>query len=912
MQDVKENEATLKAEAEQEPQTSESSHLKKHVEIQARQHLPERKKMEETTEAMGDEHKVVDADEDQDAKDDSHGDVKKIGAAERENDGQQGDEKASDDAHEDVEEGSQEKKNRSMYTYTPLNVEQKEMRFLVLKAHPNGSGSVSNPDIVECSFSFSPLEACEPYTYVVNTRGNPLDWLPISIDGRIIWSTRNIAVFLNHIVSRESSQRLWFRDICLDSKNPDEKSRYWNPAWMETMMSHSSNIVDLSELMGQLWDQGKLPQPFSSRPKDWLHAREPKPTKHHPSTLELQVAPRGTRLAHKYLPLDYVLDEIRLICLLPAAHHSDPLEALVAYKVLHDETTYHGLSYTWGTEEASCPIYLNNQTFFIRKNLDIFLRAVRFPESRFVIWVDAVCIDQNNMLERNRQLSRMLQIYEGADRVLSWLGEADVASDMAFDFLVGFGKPPVIRHKANGDYDVADVETFPHQLAALYRLLLRPYFRRVWVIQEFSKATTPMMFCGQKVVDADALDKAAQHLLDILHSDSSMPRKMMEADPDLKSVSFRDMSFVRRLFYIRHIQARGKESMSLYEFNTDFLEIGEHSPGILDLVVMARDFEATSPYDKVFAVWNLANDTENMKFKMDYTRSLSDTWFDFAITVAKGNGRLDIICAAEPVVGRDLDIPSWCPDWSTPSTVSSLIRLEEIPNVMMYIVKNRGGPVYHAAGKGDLKPRFEFDGRTLKCAGIIADRVRVVGPYEPDLSNRKDYTEWLNIVCNEFAVENEDDSNMSQNETLSAFWSMLAGDVSGVWGMEESSPTNLPDGTSSTVFHNVCFKPEECRLRLNNTTLDVHSIVTRGRRLIVSENGLMGLAPHYVEIGQCLAVLNGCSVPVLLHENEDGTYRFVGSCFVQGWMEGEALNDYGETLDEAWEAFDLSGRLTIV
>jgi hypothetical protein len=49
-----------------------------------------------------------------------------------------------------------------------------------------------------------------------------------------------------------------------------------------------------------------------------------------------------------------------------------------------------------------------------------------------------------------------------------------------------------------------------------------------------------------------------------------------------------------------------------------------------------------------------------------------------------------------------------------------------------------------------------------------------------------------------------------------------------------------------------------------------------------------------------------------MHEDSDDTYRFVGSCFVQGWMKGEMLKQFGETEEEAWEAIGERGRLRIL
>lgn len=188
------------------------------------------------------------------------------------------------------------------------------MRFLVLDGHPDGPGDVADIEVLKCTFSFSPLAECEPYTYVTNTRGNPLAMWFLSVRDTALCLTRNITAFLNHIQSKEP-QRLWFRDVCLDHKNPQEKARYWTPEWMDTMMKHAEKVIDLSEVMGELWDQGELPKPFpQARPKDWIYPREYSAPKHHPAPIESQLAP-NVLFPHKYLPLDYVLDEFRLFTL---------------------------------------------------------------------------------------------------------------------------------------------------------------------------------------------------------------------------------------------------------------------------------------------------------------------------------------------------------------------------------------------------------------------------------------------------------------------------------------------------------------------------------------------------------------------------------------------------------------------
>lgn len=247
--------------------------------------------------------------------------------------------------------------------------------------------------------------------------------------------------------------------------------------------------------MAELWDKGDLPRPFPQKEKHWNTAREPKSTKHHPCTLQMQNGFIEPPPPHKYLPLDYVMDEFRLIVLWKADNYHDPLIRSLAYSVMHDDVPYHCLSYTWGPrdEKATYPILLNGQRFLIRKNLDRALRELRDPVVKLNIWVDSVCIDQNKVSEQNRLIPRMLEIYDVADVVISWLGGGDDASDTAIDFLDDL-KTPKLQPNGHGnwgpytvkegdEWKIKRIPDLPRRLAALYRLFLRPYFRRIWIIQ---------------------------------------------------------------------------------------------------------------------------------------------------------------------------------------------------------------------------------------------------------------------------------------------------------------------------------------------------------------------------------------------------------------------------------------------
>jgi hypothetical protein len=99
----------------------------------------------------------------------------------------------------------------------------------------------------------------------------------------------------------------------------------------------------------------------------------------------------------------------------------------------------------------------------------------------------------------------------------------------------------------------------------------------------------------------------------------------------------------------------------------------------------------------------------------------------------------------------------------------------------------------------------------------------------------------------------------------------------------------------------------------------------RGRKVFITEKGYIGLMPEYVrgdrsaeqaDSGLRLAILATCSVPVLLYEDPDveGRYRLLGTCFVQGWMEGEVLREEMgcDAPEEFWSAMLGSEKLRIV
>lgn len=112
------------------------------------------------------------------------------------------------------------------------------------------------------------------------------------------------------------------------------------------------------------------------------------------------------------------------------------IECAFTYMDLQNNRDYVALSYTWGQTIPSIPISVNGTVAMITDNLYMALLHLR-KGGITKVWVDALCINQNNLHEWSTQVSQMAQVYQGASMVYMWLGESNELTERAFDELHG-------------------------------------------------------------------------------------------------------------------------------------------------------------------------------------------------------------------------------------------------------------------------------------------------------------------------------------------------------------------------------------------------------------------------------------------------------------------------------------------
>jgi Heterokaryon incompatibility protein (HET) len=208
---------------------------------------------------------------------------------------------------------------------------------------------------------------------------------------------------------------------------------------------------------------------------------------------------------YAYTPLK-ADESMRVLIILPDKESSE-VTCILKPRLKQEEYEYDALSYAWGVEKPteSIQILTQSRSFVIPviPNLKAALRQLRHPTRSVVLWVDAICINQKDKVEKSHQVPRMAEIYSEAVNVRVWLGkEEENKSERALKFIHR------ILDFENFDRLIAD-DRLVEDWAALLSLMKRPWFGRRWVVQEIALARRAFLHCGKDYVSwedfADAM-----------------------------------------------------------------------------------------------------------------------------------------------------------------------------------------------------------------------------------------------------------------------------------------------------------------------------------------------------------------------------------------------------------------------
>ena len=321
----------------------------------------------------------------------------------------------------------------------------------------------------------------------------------------------------------------------------------------------------------------------------------------------------GSDPIYRYRPLR--LNSVRILRLTPSASEDDPIRCtLSAYRLSDPDLRFEPLSYTWGDKLDVVKIYVggNRASFSVTRSCFNALKSLRLPNIPRLLWIDAICIDQSNDLERSAQVQIMDQVYARGVRTLIYLGEATPGTEMLFDEL------------EEADSNLDRPAPSPAIEQQLDELIARPWFRRVWVLQEAFLNESRLVICGRRQASWEALYHCSYGFANTRVTETNLP-------------------LVLRL----HNWSFDSGSVWLALFNQ---------------LNQTRSLLASEPRDRIFALKALLGRNQNeLNPLIDYELSVADILADVATKILNSVGLILLSAIRSP---HNHAVASWIPDWT--------------------------------------------------------------------------------------------------------------------------------------------------------------------------------------------------------------------------------------------------------
>lgn len=574
-------------------------------------------------------------------------------------------------------------------------------------------------------------------------------------------------------------------------------------------------------------------------------------------------------LRYDYSPLSEEARQIRLLTLLPDQSDA-PIRITVQIRRLAKEIEFEALSYVWGSPSDPQEIFVETKkpknwklwhstrfrltTLPITRNLFEALQHLRLKDRPRVLWIDAVCVDQQNLEERGRQVLRMPDIYTQAKHVVLWLGPESYNSTLAMKAIddigskiaVDWGLDRIRTTSANGSDPTSkafldDLRRWPEIWLAFRDLLDRPYFRRLWVLQEIYLAKErAQIVCGSQQTSPERFFNAVCYI------------SKYSRTPALSELAVN----VRRLGRICKSQN-----------------------GILEsLMNTTRYCHCFDERDRVYALLSLVPEGRRYGIRPSYTKTVLEVFQEVVLKRSVASARLDVLrqCSIDD---RMLHLPTWVPNFS------KRLKAAKLP-----------------LGSADLGARAHMQcgsKGTLTATGVCVTAVHDIKVNLPRLvPETRD--EAASTIRELISVLNSCDGSNNRLSNLQSLCRALCANsyreryipLDDSWPNFKEAQKYIVEVDSWSL--NASAEPPELYLPY----LPTINAMLKGRFLIITTDGRLGLAPEAAKPGDKVCVLLGCEVSLLLRPDGNANYLVVGECYVDGITNGEPL--LGE-LPKDWE-----------
>ncbi|RDW77673.1 hypothetical protein BP6252_05726 [Coleophoma cylindrospora] len=670
---------------------------------------------------------------------------------------------------------------------------------------------------------------------------------------------------------------------------------------------------------------------------------------------------------YKYMPL--AENSIRILKIFPTLKQDAQKHGGAEIKVgkrllvcgiehvsLKSPVRYEALSYVWGEAKD---LYFGKRLRIVNpkkaglaseitvtSNLAQALRALRLPNKPRYLWIDAVCINQQDELEKTRQVKLMSEIFQGASNVCIWLGPEDEGSSRV---------PSLIKSILNWGTTVEEKvtkDTYTSKWRAFGSLIRRPWFSRRWCVQEIALAKQATVHFGKNVVQwqdfADAVSIYEENSENILRLLVCHLRN---------EVGFRKTAV--------HIEAQAPGAANLVETLSNLFRktsdgrITQRLITMETLMSVLSNYSVTQPRDVIYAILSIAKDTFNknpipIRMGTDDKETLK-VYINFVKHAVKESGSLDIICVPWAPPLQDVQMPSWigrqteCAfSQNDPRSILNNSKYGNFVRVNADTLVGRADRKIYNATSGSKREtitpilletgqyRILVDGQvvarikqTEECATggdipfswlttAVKAEERRENLRQPSTTNQQVTTTGVPSSRRDNRGEESGQTRPQSNEGSTAtgsripegFWRTLVADR----GPGGTTPPAWFQRACQKSFPNIekarrerqrgargkIFTSEEIQKVICDERGYVHrpalqflrrlQAVTWNRRLMVTYNNSIGLVPSAARPDDLICLLWGCSVPVVLRSH-GSYYTLVGECYFHGVMNGEQMTE---------------------
>ena len=540
-------------------------------------------------------------------------------------------------------------------------------------------------------------------------------------------------------------------------------------------------------------------------------------------------------------PLDTSRSSIRLLEVRPAAERWR-LETELRTVRFEDNPAYDALSYEWGDPIRSHSISVGGKRFGVTRNLWEALHNVRHPTEARMLWVDAVCIDQENIKEKEGQIPLMNLIYQRARRVL-----------------VSLGKHTPPRWVTKSD-PAAWPSGWAVQTASVYldtthywlkQLALEEYWKRCWVVQELGAALEIDVYAGRQAIPWAEFTKLMMLYAETL-PDSPLPGRVLRFE-ELRRAMYHD----GETYMLSHL---------LDSFRDSFCSVN---------------------LDKVLAFAGMAVDCQSECLPVDYAGGVKPLYeaavsFENSSTSQSPNGGIDMVYFAALVrrlltrQQRKVEIEyarlgwlnqpeSWSYYWCGDDALGYCTLGPEVLlflPIMEYLraplsagrdmsVRSSTWLPSAAEAKEVWAPDLDMGPANIRVRGIVVATVQELGPSYADYLRYPHVSrEWSAKLSARYPAEPDQRRARGLNARLSALLGPAA-------DFRLADVTPLPG--------------------IEGTRLKSAAAGGAGARLFLGgEDIIMGLAPSNARVGDRLCQFWNSSAVAILRDQGDGRYDVVG------------------------------------